>query len=311
MKETLSVSVIVPTHNRAALLRGCLKSLLDQDYPADHYEVVVVNDGSSDETETIVKDLQENSQRPQVRLVSQSFRGINIARNRGIGEAKGESICFLDDDELAPPGWLSTLVSASSRHGESFAAFGGPYRTVIVGAPPRRVCGRCVKVYASVFSEIPSGELVTSDLPGGNLLLPRASFERYGLFDERLSMRGTVPGDDTEWFRRAARRGARFLLVTDAWVSHLRLGAQFRPRYLLARHLHFGFAAGKALRETGEPLRLLPETAQILRFFGHSARSRGCLVGLAHGLTATARLATYVLWRPRRHRGLLTAPPEG
>src|SRR5258706_1541265 len=118
------VSVVIPTRNRAHLLVTCLESLSQQRYPADRFEIIVVDDGSLDATPEIV-DRVAARPLPAVRYLPQAQGGVNVARNAGIAAARGDPICFLDDDEDAPPGWLSALVDATGRH-PAAGCLGGP-----------------------------------------------------------------------------------------------------------------------------------------------------------------------------------------
>jgi len=97
-------SVVIPTYNRLPILTKCLTALEQQDFDED-YEVVVVDDGSTDDT---IVFLQKNADRfPHVRLLLQEHQGAAIARNRGIDAARGETIVFIDSDLVVLPSFLS------------------------------------------------------------------------------------------------------------------------------------------------------------------------------------------------------------
>lgn len=90
------VSIVIPTHNRASLLQRAVDSALSQTYP--NIEIIVVSDGSTDETEEIMKRKCENSQK--IRFISYApAAGANVARNKGINASCGSIIAFLDDDD--------------------------------------------------------------------------------------------------------------------------------------------------------------------------------------------------------------------
>src|SRR5262249_61775744 len=110
------VSVVVCTYNGGRTLEQCLKSLERLDYP--DYEVIVVNDGSKDNTADIL------AQFPNVRAIHQSNRGLSVARNVGLRAATGSVIAYTDDDCFADPDWLTQLVYQLERSGA--AAVGGP-----------------------------------------------------------------------------------------------------------------------------------------------------------------------------------------
>jgi len=101
------VSVIVPTLSRPGPLARCLAALAAQDYPADRFEVVVVDDGSDQPLDAVVADCCGPM---QLTLLRQANAGPGAARNRGAAAARGTLLAFTDDDCLPEPGWLAALA---------------------------------------------------------------------------------------------------------------------------------------------------------------------------------------------------------
>jgi cellulose synthase/poly-beta-1,6-N-acetylglucosamine synthase-like glycosyltransferase len=97
------VSVVVPVRDGESTIGDCLDSILATDYPTDRREVLVVDNGSSDGTATLIQS------RP-VRYLREQKRGVSNARNRGIAESRGEILAFVDADCLVEPQWLTELV---------------------------------------------------------------------------------------------------------------------------------------------------------------------------------------------------------
>ncbi|MDH3797292.1 MAG: glycosyltransferase [Desulfobacterales bacterium] len=97
------VTVIIPTYNRGWIIQEAIDSVLDQDF--NDYELIVVDDGSDDNTREIL-----GAYGKAITVLQQSNRGVSAARNRGIAEAAGRLIAFLDSDDLWLPGKLSTQV---------------------------------------------------------------------------------------------------------------------------------------------------------------------------------------------------------
>jgi glycosyltransferase involved in cell wall biosynthesis len=100
---TPTLSVVVPVYNGAETISMCLESLLNQTYPAEKYEIIVVENGSTDGTGQVVK-------RYPVRLFQSKERGPASARNLGVAESRADIIAFTDADCVADPNWLSELV---------------------------------------------------------------------------------------------------------------------------------------------------------------------------------------------------------
>lgn len=112
----MKVSIIIPTYNRARLVCLAIDSILAQDYT--DYEIIVVDDGSTDETAAALEKYSG-----AIRYVRQENRGFGAARNRGLDEAKGEYLAFLDSDDLWTAGKLSIQVEIMDRLSEMAFAF--------------------------------------------------------------------------------------------------------------------------------------------------------------------------------------------
>jgi len=112
------ISVVIPTYNRALLVGDAIESALNQQYR--DIEILVVDDGSADQTRDVVAPYLSGG---VVRYLWQENRGVSAARNKGIREAQGEFIAFLDSDDVWVPGHLTQLHNALSAHQEARLAF--------------------------------------------------------------------------------------------------------------------------------------------------------------------------------------------
>ena len=284
------VSVVIPTWNRAVLLPPCVAGLASQDYPADKWELVVVDDGSTDTTAAVMAGIQQDpaivGSGLTIRYLPLQHVGLNAARNAGIKEASGQLICFLDDDVLTPPDWLSSLVSGVAAH-PGAAAYGGPIELVIEGRTPRS-CGR------EELGETTQGwgpeVCEPTTLFGSNLAITRDAVERYGFFDTDIVCGS---GDETEWLTRVKRQGGKLLYLPDARVMHRRRPEDLRLRRLWARRFSRGRGQIASADGTGESYRLASEISQVLRSLVHSAR-HGCALGLLPVATSGGRVVGLV-----------------
>lgn len=103
-----TLSIILPTYNRVASLRDAIAALLRQTAPAGSYEIVVVDNNSSDGTSEAVAEIGD----PRLRVIREPRQGLSYARNTGLEAARAPIVAFTDDDVEAAPGWVDTIVSA-------------------------------------------------------------------------------------------------------------------------------------------------------------------------------------------------------
>jgi glycosyltransferase involved in cell wall biosynthesis len=108
----MKISVIIPLYNKRDSIQRVLKSVLDQTLQPE--EIIVVNDGSTDGSENLVKEINS----PLIHLLNQKNQGVSVARNNGIREARGEWIGFIDADDEWMPDYLRTLQNLSDKYPE-------------------------------------------------------------------------------------------------------------------------------------------------------------------------------------------------
>jgi glycosyltransferase involved in cell wall biosynthesis len=168
--------VIIPTHNRAALLARALDSVFLQEGRGEQFEieVVVVDDGSTDATGSVVG---EYTQAKYIRLSEQ--RGPSSARNAGIEASQGEYLCFLDDDDVWLPRRLKLQIPALESRPEAGAAYSQVFHTLSGKAYPQS----SQAVSGWIFDALLSGNLFTVH----SVLIRKKALDRVGYFDENLS----------------------------------------------------------------------------------------------------------------------------
>ncbi len=176
MSARPEVSVIIPTRNRAPLLARALDSVFSQEGLGEQFdlEVIVVDDGSTDSTATVVG---EYAQARCLRL--STSRGASAARNAGIEASRGAYICFLDDDDVWLPGRLKLQIPILERHAEAGAVYSQVFHTLTGTAYPQS--SRAVSGW--IFDTLLSGNLFAVH----SVLIRREALERTGYFDETLS----------------------------------------------------------------------------------------------------------------------------
>jgi glucosyl-dolichyl phosphate glucuronosyltransferase len=280
------VSVIVPTRNRAHLLVDSVGSLLNQEYPADRYEIIVVDDGSTDATSSSVLALAESHPTHAIRFLRQSAVNQNAARNTGIKKARGEFIAFIDDDELAPPNWLSGLVAGAVRHPEA-GCLGGPYRLRFEGPPPR-LCASCWPEGSFDLGEV---ESEVEDVAGGNMVLRAEMMEATGPFNEALQGRG----NEMEWMARHRRAGGVIVYLPSVPVWHRRTRSELRLPNRIRKAYQIGRERARFEASLGRSHSPGTDLARIPRLLAHSVR-RTCSGGLTQAVGCLGYV-TETTWR--------------
>jgi glycosyltransferase involved in cell wall biosynthesis len=253
------ITVVVCTYNRAEMLRGALNSLMCQDAGGEFgYEIVVVDDASTDATPEVVREAAERSPVP-MRCVKGQGKGIACARNSGIAESRAEWIAFFDDDQTAEPDWLKELYAVALKNGSG--CVGGAISLALT-APE---LSRLSPVSRAILGEVWRGSEVRKcgrkEYPGtGNVLVNRSVFDQVGQFDESL----TRGGEDTEFVSRLRRAELPAWFTPRAVVHHYVPAYRLREGYLFWRSLRVGdnYACGD-FTEWGLPRTVIACFARI------------------------------------------------
>ncbi|MGD9943662.1 MAG: glycosyltransferase family 2 protein [Burkholderiaceae bacterium] len=175
--DAVAIAVVIATYRRPPLLRRCLQALLAQrDMAPEAYEIIVVDDGRSDDTKAVVDELAEGcgSVLPRLRYLRPlRGRGPAAMRNHGWRESSAPLLAFTDDDTIPDPRWLACGARAMTEGGPELAAVGG---RVIVPLPPDPTD------HALNTQGLERAEFVTA-----NAFVRRSALDAVGGFDERFT----------------------------------------------------------------------------------------------------------------------------
>jgi GT2 family glycosyltransferase len=202
------LSVVIPTYNRLPILQKCLRALEEQQLtpPVDRYEVVLVDDGSTDDT---VRWLDAHATAfPHVRLIRQDHGGPAEGRNRGVDHAHGDVIVFIDSDLVVTPGFLAhharALQQDWARSGDRLSfTYGAVINTANFENPtaePHKLSDLSWAYFAT-----------------GNVAIDRQVLERSGLFDTGFHLYGW---EDLELGERLRQMGVRLVRCPEAVGYH-------------------------------------------------------------------------------------------
>jgi GT2 family glycosyltransferase len=249
--EAVRISVIVSTRNRAEQLPLCLEALVHQQDVAG-YEVIVVDNASGDDTKQVVEAIRRQSER--VRYLYEEKLGLSAARNAGAAQARGEVVCFVDDDAIPSSRYLAEVLAAFENPqatcvgGKIVAAWPG-------GAAPAWFTPR----YAHVVAQTSFGEtarrLARNEFPfGANIAFRKRVFQVLGGFDENLGKRGAnnIWGEEIDLCHRLQERGFSFFYNPRALVWHVVGGGRATEQYFIESIFGKGITEGhQKLRHRG------------------------------------------------------------
>ena len=210
------LSVIVCTYNRDKHLGRALESLIRQDFDKNNYEIIVVDNNSTDNTSEIIKNFKQKYPDFNIITALETHQGLSFARNKGIELSRGNYISFIDDDAIARKDYISKIAFYTRKYPKIFA-FGGKVL-------PRYENGK-EPVWMShyierIISIVDMGEKVKmfkkSYPVGCNMIFKKEIFEKIGGFNTDLRLRS----DDKYIFNKIKKAGYEVLYLPQVVVEH-------------------------------------------------------------------------------------------
>lgn len=195
------VSVIIPVYNDPDGIRKCLEGLREQTFPQPQFEVLVVDNGSTDETQSVIEEF------PYELLVEDQIQGSYAARNEGIRNASGEILAFTDADCTPEPEWLEAAVTVFKEEDVDLVSGRVKFEFTRDQTPAERFDAL---VNMRNDKSVREGAAKTA-----NLFARRAVIEEIGLFPDHLQS-----GGDVFWTKSATDAGFELVYAPDAIILH-------------------------------------------------------------------------------------------
>ena len=264
-EDELVASVVISTFNRADALIETLETLAQQDLAHDRYEVIVVDDGSTDHTWSVLDTASMPYGLRKRR--HEKNRGVSAGRNSGIREARGRNLIFVSDDVLTPPDFVRRHVEMLERMPGYWVVGAFRQRDSLTDTPFGRYLDELEREFerARTSHQIAPGLWEMAWPTARNLSLPRADIERIGLFDERF--RTTC--EDQDLAQRARRIGIRFVYATEIDCVHNDQTAD------LGRYCNFQERGASDTVALCAKIARASRCAQIIRVNGQISRADG------------------------------------
>lgn len=220
----IRISLVIPTHNRAAELVTALESVVAQSLPPSEWECIVIDNNSSDDTPERFEAFAAAHPECCLRRVGEPRPGVSHARNRGLEEARAPIVAFIDDDERVNGDFLKAYLAFFDAHPEAVVAGG----RIIAEYPAGRPAWMSRYVEMPVANPMDFGPQVrpfpAGRVPGGgNMAFRRAGLAPFGGFDPSLGrVNGElIGGEENDLFERLLRGGETIWYLPDAVMWHI------------------------------------------------------------------------------------------
>lgn len=248
--KNIIISVVVCTYNRSSLLRNCLASLASQDTAIEQYEVIVVDNCSTDDTDAVIQEFINGHK--NFRCIKENNLGLSHARNRGWKEAVGEYVAYIDDDAIALSNWVAQIIAFTHRSPQVLA-FGGPFEAFSLIPVPRW--------FPPEYGSWSLGEeerpinVGKEWIVGLNMIFKKEVISRFGGFNPNLGMSGDKVsyGEETSLLIKLKKENISVYYVPSIKVRHLIADYKMKLSWLLLS----SYKVGRCLALTFGEHRLL------------------------------------------------------
>jgi glycosyltransferase involved in cell wall biosynthesis len=186
---TPELTVVICTRNRAEYLRKAIKSICDQDLSPGRFELLIVDNGSVDNTRSMIES--EFNDVDNLKYIYEPIPGLSQARNTGLKHAKGKYVSYLDDDAVASPKWIRSMLETFSSVKPTPGCIGGKIDLIWETARPAWISDKMTRPLGYVYwSDQP---IILNDkqwIGGGNIAFPKEVLESLGGFTTNLGRKG-------------------------------------------------------------------------------------------------------------------------
>ena len=218
------LTLVICTYNRDKYLYNCLKSIAENDFPFAKYEIILINNNSTDNTENECTRFQNDFPQVNFSYFVEKNQGLSFARNRGIDEAKGDVLVFLDDDAFVGNDYLKNLYENLNEY-PNCSAFGGKITPVFESVETPKWLSKWTYSWVSAIDlgkniqEFNGGKYPI----GANMGIKADILHKTGNFNTKLgrSKKNLMAGEEKDIFNRIKNAGGRIYYFPDIAVQHV------------------------------------------------------------------------------------------
>lgn len=217
------ISVVVPAYNRGWLIRKTIESLINQSLAKENYEIIVVDNNSTDNTREVVQEIIQKTKIPKIRYVLEKRQGVHWARNRGAKEAENEILYFTDDDMLADRNLLEEILKVFD-YDSNIGSVGGVILLKFEVNPPQWMLKHCSNFILGLNPKKEKDIIISSEDIGvfsGHQAIKKKVFFQAGGFNPE-NTKGVWLGDgETGLNQKIKKLNYKFAFTNKSISCHL------------------------------------------------------------------------------------------
>ncbi len=270
MKYPYKVSAVICSYNRARFVINAVESIFRQDFDKRLYEVIVVDNNSTDNTLRLLENFRATHPQYNFKYFTETNQGVSWARTRCAKEATGEIVAYLDDDSEAQPGWLAGIASFFDGNPDVYSVGGRIIPRFLTNVPDW-----FSRYFFGLVGDFNLGDkvkrLTGEKYPcGANMAFRQSAFKRIGYFNTALgrSGKGLLANEEKDIYKRILEAGYKVYYLPDVSVIHAVEANKFDVNYV-KRH-SMGIGGGERLRLKGHPFSLIKKFVEYFAKWGYA-----------------------------------------
>jgi glycosyltransferase involved in cell wall biosynthesis len=240
---SIILSVIIPTFNRSYYLKKVLEGLQRQSLSNKLYEVLVIDNCSTDDTKTIVLDYSQTVS--NIKYIYEPIQGLNIARNRGLDDSVGQYVAYIDDDAVPHTKWAESIIKSFTEVQPQPGVVGGPTLPVWEGSKPTWLVPQFEPAISMINHGTNSRFLHGREfLVGANMAFLKVLLEKAGKFSPGLDRikNNLLSGGDTAAIEKVKRLGYGVFYEPQVAVDHYISTTRLTRSWFIKRYYWAGYS---------------------------------------------------------------------
>lgn len=255
MSEALKISVVICTYNRSVYIKDAMESLYNQTLPKDQYEVIVVNNNSTDNTEQVCKSFLETHSLGHYQYMNESKQGASFARNTGASFARSPLLCFMDDDAIADKDYLEKIVNFFAKYPDA-GGLGGRIIPRYIPREPKWMSHYVSSLVGHFHYSDTISVFTANKYPlESNMIIRKSDFDAINGFNPALpGVVGTlrIGGEGKDFFFRLKELGRTIYYDPSIRVQHVVEVPKLTREYMYRVASGIGRGERVRIKEQGE-----------------------------------------------------------